>query len=200
MMERLRPVSSRLLEEPARFFYEHGITPTFFTLLGLVFAILAGISYSFLELWWAFVFVIIAGIADMIDGSIARLYPSRTKAGGLMDSVIDRLAEVGIYTGLVFAFTNKIDQLLVMLTLIMSLMTSYIRAKAESLGAEMRGIGLMERGERVVGLLLFTMLAAIIEFKYLRIGIYVLFLLTSFTVIQRFWIAHKRLNMYDVAP
>ena len=83
---------------------------------------------------------------DGLDGTVARLSGKASKRGALLDSVSDRLGETAMWSGLAFAVSNDSDlaltpvlALLCVLNLGASLLISYLRAKAESVGADGRG-------------------------------------------------------------
>ncbi len=113
-------------------------------------AVLAGFG----EFWIAGILVLVGATFDMLDGGIARRTNSVGPQGAIMDSVLDRVSEVAVFVGLIVYYSQpeNLDQTAVILALVAtagSLLVSYVRARAESLG--LKGTeGLLTRPERVV--------------------------------------------------
>jgi phosphatidylinositol phosphate synthase len=137
--------------------------------------------------------VFIAGsILDILDGALARTHGKLTPFGGFLDSTTDRLSEGLILGAIAIVLSDQGHQVAlgcVFVALVGSFLVSYTRAKAESLGV--RGeAGLMARAERVV------LVAAVLPFAghgSLPYGMYVLAVLTAFTVIQRIVYVRRQL-------
>jgi CDP-diacylglycerol--glycerol-3-phosphate 3-phosphatidyltransferase len=101
---------------------------------------------------WAGVVILIAGLFDMIDGRLARVGKMSTPFGALYDSVLDRYSELIMFLGICWYLVAQsyfFSSLFAFIALIGSVMVSYIRARAESLGVK-PDIGLMQRPERVI--------------------------------------------------
>ncbi len=117
-----------------------GVRPDSITYVSLLFALFAFISLPLTQLQLLFaILVFITGLLDGVDGAVARLNDSATKAGGLIDSVIDKVAETLILVGVALAFPNTTllglsVPMWVLLAVFGWLMTSYTRARAEGLG------------------------------------------------------------------
>ncbi len=167
-----------------------GFSPDALTLIGLVLSILAGYHLARGRYAIASTFLLFGGLCDILDGSMARRSGRSSRRGAFLDSTLDRLAEIAVFIGLFWHYQNQMTlQLLTVLALTGSLMTSYARARAEGLGAECK-VGLMERPERVV-LLIIALYAAPLRIKgigLLEIAVGALALLTYVTTFQR--IAH----------
>jgi CDP-diacylglycerol--glycerol-3-phosphate 3-phosphatidyltransferase len=128
---------------------------------------------------------------DALDGSLARRNNSANPIGAFLDSVMDRFSDSAILFAIIFyAFNvgNKNVFLLALLALIASLITSYIKAKAENF-LEFGSIGLLQRPERV--LIIFLML---LFSKYLIFGLWVLVIGGYITICQRLYSAYKKFN------
>jgi phosphatidylglycerophosphate synthase len=95
---------------------------------------------------WLFAF---AGILDVLDGRIARLANQQTPAGALLDSVSDRWGELFVFAGYLGLLQDSPWLVAVMSAIGGSMMVSYTRARAESLGVALSG-GVMQRAERIV--------------------------------------------------
>ena len=100
----------------------------------------------------------LSGLMDMLDGPVARATGRATPLGAFLDSFIDRVSDVF----LIVSFVNfGVDWGMVTALVVVSLLTSYTRARAESLGVPLEGVGLIERGERVVALFISAVLLAL---------------------------------------
>jgi CDP-diacylglycerol--glycerol-3-phosphate 3-phosphatidyltransferase len=122
-----------------------------------------------------------AGSCDMLDGALARLSKQVTPFGAFLDSTLDRFSEGVMFAAIAYRLAvqgRSLDVALVALALIGSVMVSYTRARAESLGIECK-VGLMSRPERVI------LVAIGLFFNVLPYVIYIMLALTAFTVVQR---------------
>jgi CDP-diacylglycerol--glycerol-3-phosphate 3-phosphatidyltransferase len=158
-----------------------GVTPNQITVVGTF--LNAGVAVLIIadHLIWAGVVVLIAGICDMLDGSLARLAKLSTPFGAFFDSTLDRISEGFVLAAICYVFAAKgqsVDAALAALALLGSLMVSYTRARAESLGLECK-VGIMSRPERII------LVAIGLFFNVLPYVIYIMLALTAFTVIQR---------------
>ena len=112
---------------------------------------------------WAGGLILFAGLFDMLDGQVARLGNMKSVFGALYDSVLDRYSELIMFLGICYylvAHHYFLSSIFAFIALIGSMMVSYVRARAESLGVECKG-GLMQRPERIVTLGLFAMLCGV---------------------------------------
>ena len=98
----------------------------------------------------------ISGFFDVVDGSVARVTKKTSKKGAFLDSSFDKISEVVIFAGI--AFGNLANPFWCLVGLGMSLLVSYTRARAESLGVELKGIGIGERAERLLILAIIGMI------------------------------------------
>ncbi len=145
-----------------------GVRADTITYVSLLFALLAFISLPVTlspQLYGILVFI--AGLLDGVDGAVARMNDSATPSGGLTDSVTDKIAEMLILTGILVAFQSTIFlglsvSLWVLFAVFGWLMTSYTRARAEGLGVTDLDIGLGGRSERLLTLVIFSLLGLIL--------------------------------------
>jgi CDP-diacylglycerol--glycerol-3-phosphate 3-phosphatidyltransferase len=128
------------------------LTPNLLTLVGFVFAVatawVLGTGHFFLGGF----LVLLSGAFDILDGALARATGHITKFGGLLDSTLDRFSEAVIFLGLLAFYVDAgsfEESLLVCAALIGSIMTSYVRARAEGLGLKCE-VGIFTRPERVI--------------------------------------------------
>src|SRR5262245_39880477 len=112
------------------------VHPNILTLIGMVINIFAMILFAKGIFTWAALVIIFAGIFDIVDGEVARRTKRETKFGAFFDSVIDRYSDLLLLLGLIIWYA-KIDRIFYVgmtgLVLIGSVLTSYTRARAESL-------------------------------------------------------------------
>lgn len=169
-------------------FAKTGISPTGWSIAGLLFAALSGIAFS--SLWgnwiWGGILLLVSGFFDIIDGSVARVTKTISNRGAFLDSNFDRIAEILVYGGLISGAIG--EPLIVFAALAFSIMVSYARAKGESLNVSVSGIGIGERAERIVILAV----SSILGFPYY--GVILILLLASLTYIQRFIYLIKKLE------
>src|SRR5438094_4977978 len=128
------------------------IHPNTLTLIGVLVNVAAAWALAYGRFLLAFVIMLVANIFDFIDGKVAHELQLQSKFGAFWDSTLDRFSDLALLTGLIFLYSRlgRSDYVLVAaLTLIFSIMTSYARARAESL-VEKCKVGFMERPERIV--------------------------------------------------
>jgi CDP-diacylglycerol---glycerol-3-phosphate 3-phosphatidyltransferase len=161
-----------------------GVTPNQVTVAGTV--LNAGVAALIVtdHLIWAGILVLVAGICDMLDGSLARLSKQVTPFGAFLDSTLDRVSEgivlaaIAYYVATAGTQRAAIDAAMVVLALLGSILVSYTRARAESLGIECK-VGIASRPERII------LVAIGLFFGVLPYVIYIMLALTAFTVVQR---------------
>lgn len=129
-----------------------GLGPLFFNLTGVVFGALAGALFAAGALnpaGWA---VLLGGVADVLDGRIARALGVADARGAFLDSTLDRFAEFAAFIGLAVLFRDsELILVLVVGALGGSLLVSYARARGESVGVVCK-LGVMQRAERLLAL------------------------------------------------
>src|SRR5438309_11949277 len=128
------------------------VHPNVLTFIGVVINVMAAWALALGRFMLAFVIMLVANIFDFIDGKVAHELQLQSKFGAFWDSTLDRFSDLALLTGLIFLYSRlgRSDYVLVAaLTLIFSIMTSYARARAESL-VEKCKVGFMERPERIV--------------------------------------------------
>jgi len=159
------------------------INPNVLTLIGLLINIFAMVLFAKGIFLWAGLVILFAGIFDIVDGEVARRTQRVTKFGAFFDSVIDRYSDLLLLLGLIiwYAKINRIFYVgLTGLVLIGSVLTSYARARAESLISACK-VGFLERPERVVLLIIGSL------FDRMPAVLWVMAILSNWTVSQRIW-------------
>ena len=166
------------------------IHPNILTLIGVIVNVGAAWALAFGRFMLAFVIMLIANIFDFIDGKVAHQLKLQSEFGAFWDSTLDRFSDLALVTGLIFLYSKlgRSDYVLVAaLTLIFSIMTSYARARAESL-VERCKVGFMERPERIV---LFMIGAATNRMAGV---LWVVFALSILAVANRIYYTYLALN------
>jgi CDP-diacylglycerol--glycerol-3-phosphate 3-phosphatidyltransferase len=127
-----------------------GLSPTAFNVGGVLFGIAAGFFFATGHTNPGGWFVLLGGIADVLDGRIARARGMASETGAFLDSTLDRMAEVGAFVGLALMYRAwPVDLAVVVIAMGGSLLVSYARARGESLGVVCK-VGVMQRAERLL--------------------------------------------------
>jgi CDP-diacylglycerol--glycerol-3-phosphate 3-phosphatidyltransferase len=160
-----------------------GITADVITVIGIAMATVAALTIGAGYLRVGFLFLLLTGIPDALDGAVARASGTGSDRGAFFDSVSDRLTDGLLFGGVTwYLASNEPGRIMMLPVAIMGLamFISYQRAKAESLGFDAKG-GIMERAERII------VLALALLFSELLIPIlWVMLVLTAITAVQRF--------------
>ena len=190
MLNRFRAFWTKVTSPAAHLFLRLGISPDAVTVVGTL-GVCAGALIFFprgqlligVLVITAFVF------SDLVDGHMARISGQSSKWGAFLDSTLDRLGDAAIFGGLAMYYIGPGDSRslagLAIYCLVMGSVTSYARARAESLGMEARG-GIAERADRLVAILVMTGLSDIFDVPVLvPITLGVLAVASTVTVVQR---------------
>lgn len=160
------------------------LTPTMVTVLGLLVTIGGGILIASGRYVAGAVTAGIGSLLDALDGSLARMQGSASIKGAFIDTVSDRFGEIAVLAGLAFSLRDdETGLMLCVFALAASLLIPYVRAKAESWGAEGRG-GWMGRAERVLLVIIAIGLDGL-GLPVLLPLLWIFVVLTTFTVMQR---------------
>jgi len=166
------------------------VTPNMLTLVGLVISAGAGLLVAVGQLVPGGVVLLLAGAFDILDGAVARVTGKVYRYGAFLDSTTDRYAEGFTYMGLLWYFIfnghHTVEPMLVIAALTGSLLVSYVRARAQSLGFVCEG-GILARPERVV----ITVLGLLIN-PILVPMLWVLAVLTNLTAVQRIFLVWRQ--------
>ena len=189
MLNNLRNSLQPHLEKLGNSFASTGISPTGWSVIGLVFAFASAFFYGWnieFSLIIGGIVLLVAGFFDIVDGQVARATKKITKTGGFLDSVFDKIAEVAIFFGILVG--GFAEPYLVFLAISLSLLVSYTRSRAESLGVKLQGIGIGERAER----LLVIAIVGIIGF--MEYAVIIVIIIAGITFVQGIIITVKELN------
>jgi len=190
MLNRFRAFWTKVITPIAKLLLRLGVSPDAVTLVGTV-----GVAFGALfffprgDLLIGVLFITAFVFSDLVDGTMARMSGSSSKWGAFLDSTLDRLGDAAIFGGLAMYYVGPGDDdrlaALAMYCLVMGSVTSYARARAESLGMEAKG-GIAERADRLVAILVMTGLAALLDLPVLiPITLGVLAVASTITVVQR---------------
>ena len=172
-----------ILRPVIRFFTRLGIHPNTFTTVSFILGSVAAYFVGSGFLRAASFFILVSGVMDTLDGSLARNSGKVTKFGALYDSTLDRYSEVIYLFGMAYYFISEgyyLTSVAIAVALGGSLMVSYVRARAEALGFECK-VGFMQRPLRIV-LLGF---GGLFHIHALVVAIWIVAVFSNMTAIQR---------------
>lgn len=171
-----------------------GVTADMLTVVGLVCSVATGLLAATGSLRWAVVGLVASGVPDLLDGTVARTSGSASPRGAFFDSVVDRVSDAAVLGGIAWylAGTSPYLPVLAFAVAVASMLVSYERARAESLGFSARG-GLMERAERMV------VLGVGLFFDILVPVLWIMLALICFTALQRFVMVWRQASS-EAAP
>ena len=165
-------------------------SPNAFTVSGVIITTVAAMAFLLGHVRLGGALVLLGGLCDTIDGNLARSTSKTTRFGALFDSTIDRYSEFIMFFGLTayFVLTGEYGTAVAsFFALTGSMMVSYTRARAESLGFEAK-VGIMQRPERIV----LIGLGALIHLSVFKLAIWLVAVLANFTALQRIRFAYKQ--------
>lgn len=174
------------LERTASYLAKIGLTPNQVTLLGFLLTLIASYEFYLGNQIVAGTIMAIGSLLDALDGALARATGKVSRFGGFLDSTLDRLSDGALLVGI--ALGNLIDWRVAFLALIGSYMVSYARCRAELAGSGTLAVGIAERGERLIIIMIFSLINRV------WIGVYLVAVLSWVTFIQRVYEARKRLQ------
>jgi CDP-diacylglycerol---glycerol-3-phosphate 3-phosphatidyltransferase len=129
-----------------------GVHPNTLTLIGVLINVAAAVALGNDRFLLGGAIMIVANIFDFIDGKVAHITGKSSQFGAFWDSTLDRFSDIALFLGLIYLYSDlrRTDYVMIAaLGLMFSIMTSYARARAESL-IEKCKVGFMERPERIV--------------------------------------------------
>ena len=194
----------RYVEVPgARALQTLGFSPNLVTILGFCIALVSAALVAAGFLLAGGVVFLLGGVLDLMDGALARLTGRVTRFGALLDSVMDRLGEAGLFLGMaIYGLRAGLGEgrllffiVVLVLALVTSQTVSYLRARGEALGIATR-TGLMTRPERVALLSLGLILGHILGLRPLEIILIVIAVISFFTLLQRLVHIQRALGLH----
>jgi CDP-diacylglycerol--glycerol-3-phosphate 3-phosphatidyltransferase len=183
LSDQARIVFKWVLNPIAAFFNRLGIMPNTMTILGLLGNAIGAFFLMQGDFLLGGLIILVMGLVDALDGTMARLRGESSDFGAFVDSVTDRYSELVIFCGLLIYYVRQVDWLaiaLVYLSAAGSILVSYVRARAQSVGIETK-VGLLTRLER------YLVLAPALLLNVPLVGIGIIAVLGVFTALQRIW-------------
>ena len=178
-----RSVVDRSLIPIGRSLHRAGVTADAVTVVGIVMAAGASVAIGLGYLRLGFALLVLTGVPDALDGPVAKASGTASPRGAFFDSVSDRLTDALLLGGVAWYLAGTRPGHMVMLpvaVLVLSLLISYQRAKAESLDLNAKG-GLMERAERFIVLAIGLLFS-----EALIVVLWLMLVLSAITAVQRF--------------
>ena len=192
----LKPAVTRLINPLARAALRVGLTPNSVTILGALGLIISAAYFYSTEQYFVGTLVItVFALSDLFDGAMARISDEgATSWGGFLDSTIDRVTDSAIVISLALPLIREEDLLAypAVVALVTGVLIPYIRAKAESFNIAC-SVGITERTERLVIILVAAGFHGLGVPYILAIGIWTLAVLGLVTVLQRLQVVRKGL-------
>lgn len=189
MLERFRGAWAAMLTPVARILLRIGVSPDVVTLAGTAGVVLAAlICLPAGWLWQGALIVTFFVISDSIDGQMAKLSDRESRWGAFLDSSLDRVGDGAVFAGVALHLAISGDVILwsgvALWALVAGQLTSYVKARAESLGYQAGG-GLAARADRMLLILLGVLLAGFGVPYAIEVAVCILAVASTITVVQR---------------
>jgi CDP-diacylglycerol--glycerol-3-phosphate 3-phosphatidyltransferase len=200
---KVRPAVARVVGPVARGLARRGVSPDVITVTGTVGVLGGSLGFYPRGQWfWGTIVVAAFAFSDMLDGAVARVTGRTGVWGAFLDSTLDRFGDAAVFGGIALFYAGRGHDLLLccvaLACLVFASLTSYIKARAEGLGLRC-DVGLAERSERLVVILLCTGLSGLLDQDWIRIsGLWFLAGATLVTVGQR--LLFVRQQAFAVTP
>ena len=182
----------KLLEPAVQALARAGVPPLAVSLFGVFLSLCGAVVVARGSLLGGGVFLLFAGVCDVLDGDLARRLERVSRFGAFVDSFLDRVGEFVLFGGILTFVIRRpngfplYEPVVILLALMGSVLTSYARARAEGLGIQCK-VGVVERPERV-GLLALGLIAG---YRFLMAVMILLAVTSLFTVVQRVRHVHR---------
>ena len=189
--KRFKENARRLLDPVVSLLAAVGVSPMLISVFGIMFSLYGATLVARGSLFWAGIWLLIAGLCDALDGSLARSRGLESRFGAFIDSTFDRISELAYLSGIIVYYVtrpqgyNTFLIVLVCVVLGASFLISYARARLEGLGYECK-IGMMERPERLALLIAGLVFGS----RILAVVLVILAVGSVITVLQRIRMAY----------
>ena len=183
LTDQVRVRFGKMLDPIGAFFNRIGLMPNTMTILGLVGNTVGAYLLSQGKMTYGGLVILAMGPVDALDGTMARLRGEPSEFGAFVDSVTDRYSELVIFGGLIIYYVQQGDWIAVLATYLAasgSVLVSYVRARASSLGYDTK-VGILTRMER------YLVLAPTLVFNIPLVGLWIIAVLANITALQRIW-------------
>ena len=180
VLNNLRKSLRPALEKVGKGFAATGLSPNFWTVVGLIIALASAVVYGMgmeFGLIIGGILLLVSGFFDMVDGQVARVTGKTSKKGEYLDSMFDKISEVAIFLGILVG--GYAEPYLVLLAITLSLLVSYARAKSDLINIKLQGIGIGERAERLL------VIAIIGIIGFMDYAVIIVIIIAGITLIQR---------------
>lgn len=187
-----------------KIFVNARLSPNIITIVSLFFGIGSGIAFHYG--WFALAgwLIFAGGTCDILDGAVARALKTTKRSGAFLDSTIDRFTEIFTFAGLASYYNGTPIAYIVYFAIAGSLMVSYTRARAESLGIDCK-VGNMQRAERIVytgfGAVLSPIVSTVLEpeavhptYHLMVIALLIIAIFSNITAFRRFFYTFDKLR------
>lgn len=183
-----------------------GVRPNTITTVGTGLVLISAVAYASGHIRIGGALLLLSGVADTLDGQVARSGAMVTRFGAFYDSTLDRVGDGATFIGIGAFLLTAPDvayrvpaTILCMVAILGSLLVSYARARAEGLGLDCK-VGIAQRAERILGLGIASLLAGAGPHALLLEAMVTLLALASIiTVVQRFVYVHQHAGLVDEA-
>ena len=185
LRESLRPA----LEKVGKGFAATGLSPNFWTVVGLIIALASAVVYGMgmeFGLIIGGILLLVSGFFDMVDGQVARVTGKTSKKGEYLDSMFDKISETAIFLGILVG--GYAEPYLVLLAITLSLLVSYARAKSDLINIKLQGIGIGERAERLL------VIAIIGIIGFMDYAVVIVVIIAGITLVQRMIFTTKNIK------
>lgn len=172
-----------ILDPIGAFLNRIGLMPNTMTILGLVGNTVGAFLLAQGKMTWGGLIILLMGPIDALDGTMARLRGEPSEFGAFVDSVTDRYSELVIFGGLLYYYIQEANWVMALVTFVAaggSVLVSYIRARASSLGYDTK-VGILTRMER------YLVLAPTLVLNIPWVGLWIIAILANITALQRIW-------------
>ena len=184
MLNKLRERLAPAMEKLGRAFAATGLPPDFWTYTGLALALASASAFATGMPVLGGALLLASGFFDVVDGQVARAAKKESRRGAFIDSLTDKVSEAAVFGGIMIG--GLTDPRLVLAALSFSLLVSYARSRAESLGVKLEGVGVGERAERLLML-------AIIGMFWMDVAVAAVAVLAAITLVHRAVLTARRL-------
>ncbi|MFP5369860.1 MAG: phosphatidylinositol phosphate synthase [Actinomycetes bacterium] len=190
-----RPLVARVITPLVERLARSGANPDVITVIGTLGAVAGAVGLIGTgQLFWGAFTVTVFVLLDMLDGALARALGGGSVFGAVLDSTGDRAADAAIFSALVWWFSgagdNRLLVLLALICLVLGILTSYIKARAEGVGLSC-DVGVVERTERLILVLVGTGFTGLGVPYALHVALWVLLVSSAITVAQRFLVVRR---------
>jgi CDP-diacylglycerol--glycerol-3-phosphate 3-phosphatidyltransferase len=179
-----------ILDPIGAFLNRLGLMPNTMTILGLVGNTVGAVLLAQGNMRVGGLIILAMGPVDALDGTMARLRGEASEFGAFVDSVTDRYSELVIFGGLLFYYIQQGDWTMALVTYLAaggSVLVSYVRARASSLGYDTK-VGILTRMER------YLVLAPSLVLNIPWVGLWIIAILANITALQRIWDIRRQIH------